>query len=160
MTDTKPGSGFVETDWRGLARQVEALLHGEKDPVANAANLSALLFSVLEDVNWVGVYFLKDEELVVGPFQGQPACVRISLGAGVCGTAAKARKPVRVSDVHEFAGHIVCDPVSRSELVVPLIRDDELLGVLDFDSPTPGRFSAADEKGATDIADIYCESIA
>ena len=149
----------LETDWPGLARQAEALLHDESDPVANAANLSALLFEALEDVNWVGFYFLKDGELVVGPFQGKPACVRIALGAGVCGTAAQLRNPVRVADVHEFGGHIACDPVSRSEMVVPLICADKLVGVLDFDSPTPGRFSAADEIGAIALASIYCAAI-
>lgn len=140
-------------------RQAQALLMDEKDPVANAANLCALLFDSLEDVNWIGIYFLKEGELVVGPFQGKPACVRIAMGAGVCGTAARRREPLRVSDVHEFDGHIACDPISRSELVVPLLCADQLVGVLDFDSPLPGRFSAADEDGAVAVARVYCEAI-
>lgn len=147
------------TDWRSVCKQATSLLEGEHDPVANAANLSALLFSALPAVNWVGFYFLRGDELVVGPFQGLPACVRIPLGAGVCGTAAAARAPLRVSDVHEFAGHIACDPHSRSELVVPLLRNNALLGVLDFDSPHAGRFSAEDEAGAEALAAIYCASL-
>lgn len=159
MNNPELEKSHSKTDWPGLAGQAEALLQGESDSVANAANLCALLFDVLPDVNWVGFYFMKDGELVVGPFQGKPACVRIALGAGVCGTAAQQREPVRVSDVHEFDGHIACDPVSRSELVVPLICNDELIGVLDFDSPTPGRFTAADESGAVMVARIYCDAI-
>lgn len=158
---SKPGdlTAASATDWQAIASQARALLQGEDDEVANAANLVALLYLAMADVNWVGVYFLREGELVVGPFQGKPACVRIAVGAGVCGTAAQARKPVRVADVHAFEGHIACDPVSRSELVVPLLRDGELLGVLDFDSPTPGRFSQVDEQGASLLADIYCRSL-
>lgn len=147
------------SDWRAIGRQAESLLEGENDQIANAANLSALLFDALPGVNWVGFYFLRGEELVVGPFQGRPACVRIPLGKGVCGAAAATAAPLRVTDVHEFDGHIACDPASRSELVVPLIRDGKLLGVLDIDSPYAGRFSAEDEDGAVTIADIYCASL-
>ncbi len=142
------------TDWDSLTSQARGLLAGESDVVANAANLTALLFDQLHDVNWVGVYFLKGDELVVGPFQGKPACVRIAMGQGVCGLAAARREPVRVDDVHAFEGHIACDPASRSELVVPLIHAGELLGVLDFDSPLPARFSAADESGARRLAEV------
>lgn len=146
-------------DWQSLCRQAASLVGGETDAVANAANLSALLYASLPDVNWVGFYFLRGDELVVGPFQGQPACVRIPLGKGVCGTAAARRAPVRVSDVHAFAGHIACDPASRSELVVPLLRQGELLGVLDLDSPSTGRFGPEDEAGAQALAEIYCASL-
>lgn len=160
MTDTEYADARKAGEaWPRIAQQAEALLGDERDPVANAANLSALLFHELEDVNWVGFYFLKDGELVVGPFQGKPACVRIALGDGVCGTAAQKRKPLRVADVHEFAGHIACDPDSRSELVVPLIREGELIGVLDFDSPSAGRFSEEDEAGALECARIYCAAL-
>ena len=146
-------------DWRALCRQAESLLEGEHDAVANAANISALLFASLPDVNWAGFYFLRGEELVVGPFQGQPACVRIPLGKGVCGTAAAERASQRVSDVHAFPGHIACDPASRSELVVPLICGEQLLGVLDIDSPSVARFSQADEAGARALAAVYCASL-
>ncbi len=149
----------LATDWHSLARQAEALLGEESDVVANAANLVALLYDSLPEVNWVGVYFLRGEQLVVGPFQGKPACVRIALGEGVCGTAAATREPVRVADVHAFPGHIACDPVSRSELVVPLLKNGELLGVLDFDSPRPDRFSAADERGALRMAEVYSATL-
>lgn len=132
---------------------------GETDQIANAANLAALLYHALEEVNWVGVYFLHGNELVVGPFQGQPACVRIPLGAGVCGSAALSGKPLCVPDVHAFEGHIACDPVSRSELVVPLKKAGRVIGVLDFDSPQLGRFSAADEVGAGLIAEVYCATL-
>lgn len=150
----------LAVDWQSLCRQAESLLEGEHDAVANAANLSALLFASLPAVNWVGFYYLRGEQLVVGPFQGLPACVRIPLGQGVCGTAAATRVPQRVSDVHAFPGHIACDPASRSELVVPLIRNDKVLGVLDIDSPYPARFSKADEAGARALAGVYCASLA
>src|SRR5574340_170901 len=116
-----------------LAQQAQGLLHGERDLIANAANLSALLYHNLSDVNWVGFYFLKDGELVVGPFQGKPACVRIPMGKGVCGTAAAKRESILVPDVNKFPGHIFCDSASRSELVVPLVKSDALLGVRDID---------------------------
>jgi len=121
--------------------------------------MAALLYHALPDVNWAGLYFLKDGELVLGPFQGRPACVRIALGKGVCGTAAARRESVVVPDVHAFPGHIACDPASRSELVVPLIRDGALLGVLDLDSPTAGRFDEADRTGCEALAAVYMVSL-
>lgn len=145
--------------YRLLADEARGLLEGETDRVANAANLSALLYARLADVNWAGFYFLRGEELVVGPFCGQPACTRIPLGRGVCGAAAARRETVRVDDVHAFAGHIACDPVSRSELVVPLVRGAELLGVLDIDSPVAARFDAEDASGLERVAAIYIASI-
>ncbi len=142
-----------------LAQEARALLDGEHDPVANAANLSALLFQRMPDINWAGFYFMRDGELVVGPFNGAPACTRIELGRGVCGTAMARRESLRVADVHEFDGHIACDPLSRSEIVVPLLRQGEDLGVLDIDSPHPDRFDAADQAGLETIAAIYVASI-
>ena len=145
--------------YAGLRDQAEALLAAEGDPVANAANLAALLFDALDDVNWVGFYRLIDGELVVGPFQGRSACVRIAIGAGVCGTAAERRETVVVEDVHAFDGHIACDPVSRSEIVVPLADAGRLLGVLDVDSPSLGRFDEADRAGLEAIAEVYVRSV-
>jgi GAF domain-containing protein len=123
------------------------LLAGEHDLIANAANFAAVVYATLPDLNWAGCYFLRGQELVLGPFQGRPACVRITLGRGVCGTAAARRASVLVPDVHAFPDHIVCDPVSRAELVVPLIRDGNLIGVFDLDSPLPGRFNHEDQAG-------------
>lgn len=144
------------TFYRELAVQLEALLSGERDPVANAANMSALIFELVPDLNWVGFYFLHTpQELVLGPFQGKPACVRIAVGRGVCGTAVARRATQRVEDVHSFAGHIACDSASRSELVVPLLRNGEIFGVLDLDSPRPGRFEADDQDGIERLAAIY-----
>ncbi|UCC13691.1 MAG: GAF domain-containing protein [Gammaproteobacteria bacterium] len=143
-----------------LARQARALLEGETDPVANAANLAALIFHQLPNLNWAGIYFLQDQELLIGPFQGQPACVRIPLGQGVCGSAAAARKTIVVDDVDEFPGHIPCDSASRSELVVPLIdAHDRLIGVLDLDSPVSGRFDLEDAAGVELLAGCYMESV-
>jgi len=130
-----------------LEPRLRNLLAGEKDLIANAANTAALIFHTLPDLNWVGFYRLIGNELILGPFQGRPACVRIPLGKGVCGTAAIARETVRVPDVHAFPGHIACDAASRSEIVIPLIRGDRLLGVLDLDSPTCHRFDAVDQAG-------------
>jgi L-methionine (R)-S-oxide reductase len=135
------------------------LLAGEHDLVANAANLSALLFYSLPDLNWAGFYFYKEGELVLGPFQGQPACVRIALGKGVCGTAAARRETIIVADVHGFPGHIACDSASNSEIVVPLVKDKQLLGVLDLDSPTVARFDEADAAGLNEIAKIFLAPI-
>jgi L-methionine (R)-S-oxide reductase len=143
-----------------LAQELGALLAGERDLIANAANTAALLFAALPQVNWAGFYFLKDGELVVGPFQGQPACVRIALGRGVCGTAAAERRTLIVPDVHEFPGHIACDAASRSEIVVPLLRGDTLLGVLDLDSPQPARFDAADAAGLERLAALFIAALA
>ena len=146
-------------DYARLAAELGALLAGEHDLIANAANTSALIFDALPEVNWVGCYFLKHGELVVGPFQGKPACVRIALGRGVCGTAAAERRTLIVPDVHEFPGHIACDADSRSEIVVPLISAGRLLGVLDLDSPRPGRFDAADARGLEALAALLVGSI-
>lgn len=143
-----------------LADQARALLHGEHDRIANAANLSALIFHSLPDLNWAGFYLYDGTELVLGPFQGKPACVRIALNAGVCGAAARERRTQRVQDVHDFPGHIACDPASRSEVVVPLYVNDQLLGVLDLDSPRPGRFDAVDQAGLEALAAVYLESLA
>lgn len=143
-----------------LAAQARALLAGERDRIANAANLSALVFHALPDLNWVGFYFNDGKELVVGPFQGHPACVRIAMGKGVCGTAAVTRKTQRVADVDAFAGHIPCDSASRSELVVPLVRGDELIGVFDLDSPILDRFDAEDQRGLEAIAAVFTDSLA
>jgi L-methionine (R)-S-oxide reductase len=142
--------------YRELAQQLGGLLEGERDPIANAANTSALLFQTLPDINWVGFYFLRGGgELVLGPFQGKPACVRIPLGRGVCGTAAARSQSVLVTDVHEFPGHIACDADSLSELVVPLIRGSEVFGVLDIDSPQRARFDVDDQSGIERIAALY-----
>lgn len=150
-----PDTTDKRTLYESLARQAEALLEGESDAVANAANLSALLFYALPEVNWVGFYFLKEDELVVGPFQGRPACVRIPLGRGVCGTAASERRTVVVADVDAFEGHIPCDADSRSEIVVPLVADGRLIGVLDIDSPVTDRFDHADREGLERIAGVF-----
>jgi GAF domain-containing protein len=152
-----PATANKQEFYKELALQLRGLLNGERDAVANAANMSALLYHTLADVNWVGFYFLKGGELVVGPFQGKPACVRIALGRGVCGTAAAARHSMVVPDVHAFPGHIACDAASRSELVVPLILGDAVVGVLDLDSPLPGRFDEEDRAGCEQLAPIYLE---
>jgi L-methionine (R)-S-oxide reductase len=130
-----------------LQRSVAGLLAGEHDLIANTANFAALVYDSLPELNWAGCYFLRGDQLVLGPFQGRPACVRIAMGRGVCGTAAQRRMSMLVPDVHQFPDHIVCDPVSRSELVVPMLDDDRLIGVFDLDSPRPGRFEAADQVG-------------
>jgi L-methionine (R)-S-oxide reductase len=137
--------------YRDLARQLAALIAGEPDPIANAANTAALIYHGLPDLNWAGFYFRNGAELVLGPFQGKPACVRIPIGKGVCGTAAARGTTVLVPDVHDFPGHIACDPVSRSELVVPLIKDGSVLGVLDLDSPLPARFNELDRDGCEQL---------
>lgn len=141
--------------YRELAQQLEGLLAGERDAIANAANMSALIFTSLPDLNWAGFYFLRGDTLVLGPFQGQPACVRIAMGKGVCGTAAEKRQTLRVEDVDAFPGHIACDSASRSELVVPLMRDGDVIGVLDIDSPRRARFDAIDQAGIERLAAIF-----
>lgn len=146
-------------DYAQLAEELSGLLSGESDVVANAANTSALIFDALPDLNWVGFYFLKRGELVVGPFQGKPACVRIALGKGVCGTAAVERRTILVPDVEAFPGHIACDAASRSEIVVPLLASGELLGVLDLDSPKPARFDAGDAHGLERLAAIFLDAV-
>lgn len=144
--------------YRELAEQARALLHGEHDAVANAANLASLLFHALPGLNWAGFYFMKDGELVLGPFQGKPACVRIAVGKGVCGTAAARRETVVVADVHAFPGHIACDSASNSEIVVPLVRGGAVVGVLDLDSPQPGRFDDDDRRGLEALAALWLEA--
>lgn len=146
-------------DYAHLAKELASLVSGERDTIANAANTAALIFDALPEINWAGFYFLRDGELVVGPFQGKPACVRIALGKGVCGTAAAQRKTVVVPDVHEFPGHIACDAASRSEVVVPLIAGDGLLGVLDIDSPRIARFDDADARGLEKLAAVFVSSL-
>jgi L-methionine (R)-S-oxide reductase len=140
--------------YRELAEQLDALLTGESDPTANAANAAAAIYHSLPRINWAGFYFVRDEMLVLGPFQGRPACVRIKMGAGVCGTAALTRRSILVPDVEAFPGHIACDTASRSELVIPLIGAAGLLGVLDLDSPDLARFDAEDQAGCEVLAAI------
>ncbi len=142
-----------------LVEQARALLSGQKDRIANAANLSALLFMEFGDVSWTGFYFLQGDKLVLGPFQGKPACVTIPLGKGVCGTAAVTRASQRVPDVHSFPGHIACDVSARSEVVVPLILHGALIGVLDIDSSTLDRFDPQDQELIEQLAEIYLNSI-
>ncbi|MCB1560479.1 MAG: GAF domain-containing protein [Xanthomonadales bacterium] len=151
--------GDKASQYSQLADMARALMHGEHDRIANAANLSSLVFNNLPDLNWVGFYFYDGRELVVGPFQGQPACIRIALGRGVCGTAAATRETQRIADVDAFPGHIPCDSASRSELVVPLYRGDELIGVFDLDSPIPDRFDADDQQGLEAIAAVWLDTL-
>ena len=136
-----------EALYRDLAAQLAALLEGETDALANLANASALLFQALDRINWCGFYLERSGELVLGPFQGKPACIRIPMGQGVCGTAAMRRQTLVVPDVEKFPGHIACDAASRSEIVVPIVEGSRLLGVLDVDAPEPGRFDEEDRKG-------------
>ena len=157
MTFTSTRYEFQDkrADYASLAQELGALLSGERDFIANAANTAALIYEALPQVNWAGFYFLKAGELVVGPFQGKPACVRIALGQGVCGTAAAERRTLVVPDVHAFPGHIACDAASRSEIVIPLLTGTLLLGVLDIDSPRPARFDAADAAGLGELARLF-----
>ncbi|GLO14183.1 hypothetical protein PPUJ20028_27650 [Pseudomonas putida] len=140
-----------------LAAQVQALFADERDFIANAAQFSAFLFNQVDDLNWAGFYLNRNEELVLGPFQGQVACVRIPFSKGVCGAAAATRQTQRVEDVHAFPGHIACDSASNSELVIPLVKEGRLIGVLDLDSPKVGRFSEADQAGLERLAVIFLE---
>jgi len=149
MTASKPDI------YRDLAKELAALLAGETNRIANAANMAALLYHGLPDLNWAGFYFRRGQELVLGPFQGKPACVRIALGKGVCGIAASRGATVLVPDVHDFPSHIACDPVSRSELVVPLIEAGKVSGVLDLDSPLVGRFDEADQTGCEQLVALF-----
>lgn len=142
-----------------LAAQLSSLLAGERDLVANAANFSSLIFHGLPDLNWAGFYFAKDDELVLGPFQGQPACVRIRVGQGVCGAGASKCETVIVPNVHEFPGHIACDSASNSEIVVPLMKGERLIGVLDLDSPLPARFDQDDAAGLESLVRILLSSV-
>ena len=153
-------TGSKPEQYAQLLEQVRGLLHGERDRTANAANLSALVYHALPGLNWVGFYFYDGNELVVGPFQGLPACVRIPLAKGVCGAAASTRQTQRIEDVHAFPGHIACDSASNSELVVPLVNaDGALVGVFDLDSPLHARFSVEDQHGLEAIAKAFLESL-
>ncbi|EJL05492.1 MULTISPECIES: GAF domain-containing protein [Pseudomonas] len=154
MIDLK-GTGTGLDGYGLLSAQLESLLADERDFIANAAQFSAFLFSQLDDLNWAGFYLNRNDELILGPFQGQIACVRIAFGRGVCGTAAATRQTQRVEDVHAFAGHIACDSASNSELVVPLVKDGRLIGVLDLDSPKLARFSEHDQAGIETLAAIF-----
>ena len=154
-----PSSGAKSEFYAELRAQLAALLDGETDLIANTANMASLLYHALPDLNWAGFYFLKAGELVLGPFQGRPACLRIGMGKGVCGSAAAQRASVLVEDVHAFPGHIACDAASRSELVVPLLREGEVLGVLDLDSPLPGRFDEEDRAGCESLAATLLASL-
>ena len=147
-----------EQQYGQLISQAKSLVSGEHDLIANMANISALLFNSLEEVNWAGFYLYKEDQLVLGPFQGQPACIRIPLGKGVCCTSASTRTVQRIADVHQFEGHIACDAASNSEIVVPLVLNDTLIGVLDIDSPVFERFTEEDEKGLIEIAQILMDS--
>lgn len=144
--------------YASLAQQLTGLLEGERDPIANAANMSALIYQLLPDLNWAGFYFMRGPELVLGPFQGKVACVRIAVGRGVCGTAVARKSSIVVPDVEAFPGHIACDGASRSELVVPLIGDGGVLGVLDLDSPHPNRFDEGDREGCERLVQIYLKA--
>ncbi|MCC7273199.1 MAG: GAF domain-containing protein [Alphaproteobacteria bacterium] len=151
---TRPEGSKAEV-YDELALQLRGLFAGERDAIANAANMAALLGWGLADLNWSGFYILRGGELVLGPFVGKPACVRIAVGKGVCGTAVAARETQLVPDVQAFPGHIACDAASRSELVVPLMRNGEVIGVLDLDSPLPGRFDEDDRRGCERLAALY-----
>jgi GAF domain-containing protein len=152
-------TGNKAEQYAQLLEQARALMAGEPDRIANAANLSALVYHALPDLNWVGFYLYDGNELVVGPFQGLPACVRIPLEKGVCGAAARTRRTQRIDDVHAFPGHIACDSASNSELVVPLIAEDgRLLGVFDLDSPKPARFDADDQAGLEALANAFVQA--
>ena len=147
---------MIDTNYKLLDSQLHALLDNERDALAATSNFVALLYNVIGEINWLGVYVLRDNELVLGPFQGKPACVHIALDEGVCGAAASTLETQRVADVQTFPGHITCDPDSRSELVVPLIVHDQLVGVLDIDSPVTRRFSEADQEGVEKLCATFC----
>jgi GAF domain-containing protein len=159
MYDFKIAAADTQTLYRDLASALQGLVSGEPDPIANMANASALIFESLPEVNWVGFYRLLDGELLLGPFQGRPACIRIAFGSGVCGVAAETRQVQRVEDVNAFPGHIACDSASASEIVVPLIRNGELIGVLDIDAPSTGRFTEEDEAGCVALGEILSRAL-
>jgi len=158
-THSRHGGGKAAL-YRDLAEELDALLSGEIDTTANASNAAAAIYHSLPRLNWAGFYFLRDDTLVLGPFQGRPACVRIKIGSGVCGTAVRERRSVLVPDVEQFPGHIACDTASRSELVVPLLADGRILGVLDLDSPDLARFDAEDQSGCEMLAAIVVRHLA
>jgi L-methionine (R)-S-oxide reductase len=159
MYDFKIEAADKATLYRDLASALEGLVAEEPDGIANMANAAALIWESIPDINWVGFYRLVDGELVLGPFQGRPACVRIKLGEGVCGVAAETREVQLVEDVHAFPGHIACDSASKSEIVVPLMRDGQLLGVLDIDSPSHARFAEVDRAGCVRLGEIMAAAI-
>ena len=159
MYDFKIAAEDTQTLYRDLAAALDALIGDETDAVANMANAAGLIWETLPDINWVGFYRNIDGELVLGPFQGRPACIRIPFGTGVCGVAAQTRQVQRVEDVHAFPGHIACDSASNSEIVVPLVRDGELLGVLDIDSPKHARFTDEDEAGVVKLGEILSKAL-
>jgi GAF domain-containing protein len=146
--------------YAGLSAQLHSLLEGERDELANMANFASLIFHSLPDLNWAGFYLLKGRELVLGPFQGKPACVRIALGGGVCGTAASRRETILVDNVHDFPGHITCDSASNSEIVVPVLKGARLIGVLDVDSPSLSRFDETDARGLNELVAIFIAATA
>ncbi len=157
MYDFKIAAADKATLYRDLASALEGLLMGESDPIANMANAIGLIWETLPDLNWAGFYRNVEGELVLGPFQGRPACIRIAFGQGVCGAAAASLQVQRVDDVHAFAGHIACDAASNSEIVVPILRDSKLIAVLDLDSPMPARFTEEDEAGCVRLAEILAK---
>jgi GAF domain-containing protein len=157
--DFRIAAADTPTMYRDLASALEGLVAREPDPIANMANAAALIWETLPDLNWAGFYRNMDGELVLGPFQGRPACIRIAFGSGVCGTAATTLEVQRVEDVNAFPGHIACDSASASELVVPIVRDGELLAVLDLDSPRTGRFTEEDETGCVRLAEILAKAL-
>ena len=159
MYDFRIAPADPETMYQDLASALEGLVAGETDPIANMANAAALIFETLPDLNWAGFYRNVGDELVLGPFQGRPACIRIAFGSGVCGVAAQSREVQRVEDVNAFPGHIACDSASNSELVVPIVREGRLLAVLDLDSPSKGRFGEIDEAGCVRLAQILARTL-
>lgn len=159
MFTVQPYTGTKAENYALVIKQLTALMEGESNKIANLSNASALLNQFLDRINWVGFYLYEEEELVLGPFQGLPACVRIPIGKGVCGTAAEKREPVVVPDVHAFPGHIACDANSRSEIVIPMIKDGKLLGVLDIDSPEKNRFDEEDKQYLTEFTKVLVQYI-
>jgi L-methionine (R)-S-oxide reductase len=159
MYDFKIAAADIDTMYRDLASALQGLVSGEPDPIANMANAAALIWETLPDLNWAGFYRNLGGELVLGPFQGRPACIRIAFGSGVCGVAAETRTIQRVEDVNAFPGHIACDSASASELVVPIVRDGDLVAVLDLDSPHTGRFTQEDEAGCARLAEILAKAL-
>ncbi|MNI51694.1 Free methionine-R-sulfoxide reductase [compost metagenome] len=159
MFQTENHTGSREQQQQAVLTQLQALIHDEPSTVANLANASALLNFYLKDINWVGFYLFDGQELVLGPFQGLPACIRIPLGRGVCGTSAQQRTTLRIEDVHAFPGHIACDAASNSEIVVPLIKSNTLIGVLDIDSPLKGRFDEEDQRFLEQFVDILTQQL-
>ena len=159
MYDFRIEAADTATMYRDLASALEGLVAGEPDPIANMANAASLIWETLPDLNWAGFYRNAGGELVLGPFQGRPACIRIPFGQGVCGAAAASKQVQRVGDVHAFDGHIACDAASRSELVVPILRDGELIAILDLDSPSIGRFTEEDEQGCVRLAEVLAKAV-